>query len=56
MTTYLDEFKDSILAKKLPPNNIGIPQLVKETGIPRARRVAAHESPLPTPFRDPDPA
>ncbi len=35
MTTYSDEFKDSILAKMLPPNHIGVPQWVKETGIPR---------------------
>lgn len=50
MTTYSDEFKDSILAKMLPPNNISVPQLVKETGIPRDtlygwRRQAAGRAP-----------
>jgi transposase len=35
LTTYSDELKDSILAKMLPPNNVSVPQLAKESGIPR---------------------
>lgn len=35
MTQYSEEFKASIIAKMLPPNNIPVPQLVRETGIPR---------------------
>jgi transposase-like protein len=55
MTTYSDEFKDSILAKMLPPNHIGVPQLVKETGIPRdtlygwRRQAAGRAATLATP-------
>ena len=35
MKTYSDEFKNSIVVKLLPPNNVSVPQLVRETGIPR---------------------
>ena len=35
MKTYSDEFKQSLVAKMLPPNNISVAQLVKETGVPR---------------------
>ena len=35
MKTYSREFKDSILTKLLPPNNVGVPQLAAQTGIPR---------------------
>ena len=35
MTTYSAELKDSIVAKMLPPHNVSVPQLVRETGIPR---------------------
>ncbi len=35
MKTYSAELKDSIVAKMLPPNNVGVPELVRETGIPR---------------------
>jgi len=35
MTHYSEEFKASIIAKMLPPNNVGVPQLEKETGISR---------------------
>ena len=35
MTEYSKEFKASIIAKMLPPNNIPVPQLVRETGIPK---------------------
>ena len=38
MNTYSDEFKNSIVVKLLPPNNVSVPQLVKETGIPRDTR------------------
>lgn len=35
MKTYSSEFKDSIVTKMLPPNNVGVPQLAAETSIPR---------------------
>ena len=35
MAQYSDEFKASIIAKMLPPNNIGVPELSRETGIPK---------------------
>ena len=35
MTQYSEQFKASIIAKMLPPNNIPVPQLVRETGIPK---------------------
>ena len=35
MTHYSKEFKASIIARMLPPNNVGVPQLEKETGISR---------------------
>jgi transposase-like protein len=35
MKTYSSELKDSIVAKMLPPNNVGVPQLATETRIPR---------------------
>ncbi len=35
MKTYSAELKDRIVAKMLPPHNLGIAQLVRETGIPR---------------------
>lgn len=34
-TTYSPEFKASIIAKMLPPNNVPVPQLVQETNIPK---------------------
>ncbi len=33
MKHYSKEFKLNIIARMLPPNNVGVPQLVKETGI-----------------------
>jgi len=33
--TYAAELKDSIVARMLPPHNVGVSQLVRETGIPR---------------------
>jgi len=33
--TYSAELKDSLVAKMLPPHNVGVAQLVRETGIPR---------------------
>jgi transposase-like protein len=52
LKTYSDEFKDSIVAKLLPPNNVSVAQLVKETGIPRDtlygwRRQAGGQGSLP---------
>ena len=35
MKTYSAELKDSLVAKMLPPNNVSVLQLVRETGIPR---------------------
>jgi len=35
MTQYPKELKDSIIARMLPPNNISVPMLVRETGIPK---------------------
>ena len=35
MTQYSEEFKASIIAKMLPPNNVPVPQLARETGIPK---------------------
>ncbi len=35
MTQYSEEFKMSIIAKMLPPNNVPVPQLVRETRIPK---------------------
>jgi transposase-like protein len=34
-TTYSPDFKASIIAKMLPPNNVSVPELVQETGIPK---------------------
>lgn len=34
-TRYTEEFKLSIIAKLLPPHNVSIPDMVKETGIPK---------------------
>ncbi len=35
MTQYSKEFKNSIIARMLPPNNVPVPQLVRETGLPK---------------------
>lgn len=35
MTVYPEELKASIIAKMLPPNNVPVPQLMRETGIPK---------------------
>ncbi len=35
MTNYPKELKESIIARMLPPNNISVPELVNETGIPK---------------------
>ena len=35
MTEYSEEFKANIIAKMLPPNNVSVPQLVRETGVPK---------------------
>jgi transposase len=34
-TQYSEEFKSRIIAKLLPPNNVSVPDLVIETGIPK---------------------
>ncbi len=35
MTRYSEDFKASIIARMLPPNNVGVLQLEKETGVSR---------------------
>jgi len=35
MKQYSKEFKESIIARMLPPNNVSVPELVRETGIPK---------------------
>jgi len=35
MRQYSEEFKANIIARMLPPNNVGVPQLAQETGIPK---------------------
>jgi transposase-like protein len=35
MNTYAKELKESIIARMLPPSNISVPELVRETGIPK---------------------
>ncbi len=35
MKQYSKEFKESIIARMLTPNNISVPELVRETGIPK---------------------
>ena len=35
MKLYPEELKASIIARMLPPNNIGIPEITRDTGIPK---------------------
>jgi len=35
MKQYAEEFKESVIARMLPPKNEGIPELAMETGIPK---------------------
>ena len=35
MSQYSEEFKASVIAKMLPPNNVSVPELARETGIPK---------------------
>ncbi len=35
MNKYSKELKESIVSRMLPPNNINVPELVRETGIPK---------------------
>jgi transposase len=35
MRQYSEEFKSSIIAKMLPPNSVRVPDLARETGIPK---------------------
>jgi transposase-like protein len=34
-TTYSPEFKASLIARMLPPHNVPVPELVRETNIPK---------------------
>ncbi len=34
-TKYSKEFKESLIARMLPPENVSVPDLVRETGVPR---------------------
>jgi len=57
VTQYPEAFKTRIIAKMLPPNNVAIPQLVRETGIPkdtlytwrRQHRRASGDAPVQAP-------
>jgi transposase-like protein len=51
VTQYPKEFKESIIAKMLPPNNMSVSRLTKETGIPkdtlytwRSKNLKAHRN------------
>ncbi|WP_299735841.1 transposase [uncultured Endozoicomonas sp.] len=33
MARYSEEFKESIIQKMMPPNNVAVSQLVRDTGI-----------------------
>ncbi|MCP4826428.1 MAG: transposase [Shimia sp.] len=35
MRQYSEEFKSSIIAKMLPPNSIPVPELARDTGVPK---------------------
>jgi transposase-like protein len=35
MKQYSEEFKSSIIAKMLPPNSIPVPDLARDTGVPK---------------------
>ena len=35
MKSYPKELKDSVIARMIPPNNVSVPDLVRETGIPK---------------------
>ena len=35
MKQYSDEFKSSIIAKMLPPNSVPVPDLARDTGVPK---------------------
>jgi len=42
---YSEELKTNIIAKMLSPNNVGVPELARETGIPKDT-VRRHYSPV----------
>jgi len=35
MNQYPKELKTSLIARMLPPNNVSVPELARETGIPK---------------------
>jgi len=35
MNQYSEEFKSSLIAKLLPPNSMSVPELARETGVPK---------------------
>jgi transposase-like protein len=35
MKQYSEEFKSNVIAKMLPPNNMSVPELARETGVPK---------------------
>lgn len=35
MNQYTAEFKENIIVKMLPPNNVSVPDLARETGVPK---------------------
>ena len=53
MREYSEAFKSNLIARMLPPNNVGVPQLAQETGISRNTlytwRIKHHKSQGDTP-------
>ena len=60
MTHYPKEFKESVIQKMMPPNNVSISQLVRETGIPDAtlytwrKKALSRGIPVPGNGKNPD--
>ena len=55
MRHYSEEFKSSLIAKMLPPNNIPVPDLARDTGVPKdtlySWRIQHQRSPGNTPAK-----
>ena len=60
MTRYSEEFKESIIQKMMPPNNVPVSQLVRETGISDAtmytwrKKAISQGVPVPGDGKKPD--
>ena len=52
MNRYPEELKSNVIARMLPPNNVSVPELARETGIPKDTlytwRRNAHTGDIPT--------